>query len=334
MGVLLLVVAAKFVVSLDFARGRSGEGSATSASASISTRAAPSADSATQPATINGRWKLVRGEVHPITKQLVKSVLSISGEGDTRTVVWTSELDGYVEHSIVLRRSSGGFTGDYYGGRGNVVISAAGGGRLSLTIDPFAEFEPIRNSIFENVLSDGSGTATGSAAENSADGVTATSGSPAAITAIRAVFAEVQGGTTRFRKTVHEIHGFPARGRHLNGFYDGANLRKLAVQQFEEAWRGTEEYFFAQGQLVFIYVVRERKAEPSGSRSQARLEYRFYFQNGQLIRRIRTQLPPHLSEDLSSLDPKLADLLTSSRVFAECASATETDARACMEPAR
>lgn len=39
-------------------------------------------------------------------------------------------------------------SGDYYGHKGNFRLSFADGDRLSLTIDPFAEFAPVRNQLF------------------------------------------------------------------------------------------------------------------------------------------------------------------------------------------
>jgi hypothetical protein len=99
----------------------------------------------------NGKWKLVAGEHHPVTKQVVKSFLAISGMTDASTAIWTSELDGSVEHKIELKYTRGGLTGDYYGGKGNVVIQALSDGRLSLTINPFGEFAPIKNSIYARV---------------------------------------------------------------------------------------------------------------------------------------------------------------------------------------
>jgi hypothetical protein len=99
-----------------------------------------------------GRWQLVEGELHPVTTQVVKSFLTIAGTPDTPTLVWTSELDGFVDHTIGLKYTSGSLTGDYYGGKGNVAIEMLSDGRLSFTIDPYAEFAPIKNSIYAKVV--------------------------------------------------------------------------------------------------------------------------------------------------------------------------------------
>jgi hypothetical protein len=99
-----------------------------------------------------GRWQLVEGELHPVTKQVVKSFLTIAGAQDAPTVVWTSELDGSVDHTIRLRYTRGALIGDYYGGKDNVAIEMLSDGRLSFTLDPYAEFAPIKNSIYAKML--------------------------------------------------------------------------------------------------------------------------------------------------------------------------------------
>lgn len=304
----------------------------TSASAPARDNSSATGEPPVANANVNGKWRLVEGELHPVSKQLVQSSLTISGENGTRTATWISELDGSAEHNIQLTYARGDFVGDYYGGKGNVVIRPISGGRLSLTIDPYGEFAPIRNSIYANAQQDEPRAAFSSGAEAVDAGVTATSGSVAAITRIRAVFAEVQQVASRYRQTTHDLRGFYREGGQLVGHYDGAVLRKLAVQRSDEEWRGTEEYYFAEGQLVFIYVVRERREQSQRGPNHARLEYRFYFENGHLIRRIRTQLPSGSSEDLSSFDPRLSDLRTKGRLFAHCAEAKETDPRACTAP--
>lgn len=65
-----------------------------------------------------GKWQLVEGELHPVTKEVVKSFLTIAGTPDKPTVVWTSELDGSVGHTISVKYTRGSLTGDYYGGKG------------------------------------------------------------------------------------------------------------------------------------------------------------------------------------------------------------------------
>jgi hypothetical protein len=115
----------------------------------------PSDSSPASIASFLGQWQLQSGEFHPVTKQVVKSFLTISGTAETPTVVWKSELDGSIDHTISLKNTHGTLRGDYYGGKDNVVIQALGDGRLSFTIDPYAEFAPIKNSIYAKQVQPG-----------------------------------------------------------------------------------------------------------------------------------------------------------------------------------
>ena len=164
------------------------------------------------------------------------------------------------------------------------------------------------------------------------DAVTESSGSPAAIGRIRTVFSTVERNAARYRQTVHDLQGFSAEGGVLRGFYDGVELRKLAARNFGETWRGTEEYYFSRGELVFIYVVHERYDRPMSGRVRVRIENRYYLESGRLIRRVRTQAPSTVQEDLGSFDPKLGDLLTSAKLLAACAAAKGTNPPACTAP--
>jgi hypothetical protein len=170
------------------------------------------------------------------------------------------------------------------------------------------------------------------AARTAAAQVTATSGSPAAIAHIREQYAQIQREAPGYRRTTHELVGFSLEGGELHGFYRGRELRKLAAQLYGEMWRGTEEFYFADGRLVFIHVVHHRYDEPMSGRVAATLEHRFYFDGGRLIRRVRTQ--HRATGDLSAFDPELSVLLRNARLFEACAASTAAEPRECTAPER
>ncbi|HVG45672.1 MAG TPA: hypothetical protein VM890_13115, partial [Longimicrobium sp.] len=175
----------------------------------------------------------------------------------------------------------------------------------------------------------------GAAGDGSAQqGVTATSGAPAAIARVRAGVAAIARETPGYRRTTHDLQGFSLEGGELRGLYRGRELRKLEARLFGETWRGSEEYYFAGGRLVFIHVVHERYAEPMGVGGVvATIEHRFYFDGGRLIRRVRTQRPP-AARDLAQFDPELPTLLGNARLFAACAAAAGRNPPACTAPDR
>jgi hypothetical protein len=165
------------------------------------------------------------------------------------------------------------------------------------------------------------------------DAVSATSGSPAVIARIRAGFAEIQGDAPRYRQTKHDVVDFSLEGGELTGFYRGRELRKLAVRLYGESWRGTEDYYFSNGRLIFIHTVQERYDEPYSGRVQWTIEHRFYFDGGRLIRRIRTVRPaPGRGDDLSDYDPDVGILLRKAALFAACAAAAGENPPQCTAP--
>jgi hypothetical protein len=170
------------------------------------------------------------------------------------------------------------------------------------------------------------------AARTAAAQVSATSGSPAAIGHIREQYAQIQREAPGYRRTTHELVDFSLEGGELHGFYRGRELRKLAAQLYGESWRGTEEFYFADGRLIFIHVVHQRYDEPLSGRVVSTIENRYYFDGGRLIRHVRTQRPA--GKDLSAFDPELPVLLRNARLFATCAASAGPEPRECTAPDR
>jgi hypothetical protein len=167
-------------------------------------------------------------------------------------------------------------------------------------------------------------------------GVTATSGSPAAIGRIRAAYAAIEREAPGYRRTTHDVWNFSLEGGELHGFFRGRELRKLSARLYGEMWQGTDEFYFADGELIFIHTVQERYRGMFGEGGvQATIEHRYYFDGGRLIRRVRTQRPANAGEDMTVYDADLDGLLRHARLFAACAAAPAGDNRPeCTAPDR
>lgn len=95
-----------------------------------------------------GHWKLVKGGYHPFTRKLLNNTLEIEiVEGSGFKVKFESELGGPIEW-FECEYDSGTLVGDYYGGKKNAKIKWLSKDRISFTVDPFAEFEPIKGEIY------------------------------------------------------------------------------------------------------------------------------------------------------------------------------------------
>jgi len=75
-------------------------------------------------------------------------LMEISKKGDDFNVLWKSKADIYQPHEVVCKLIDGNLIGDYYGHKSNFKLKVAGNKSISFNVDPFAEFEPIRNEYF------------------------------------------------------------------------------------------------------------------------------------------------------------------------------------------
>lgn len=75
-------------------------------------------------------------------------LMEITKKGNDFNVAWKSKADIYQPHEIVCKFVDGQLLGDYYGHTKNFVLNVVGNKKISLTVDPFAEFQPIRNEYF------------------------------------------------------------------------------------------------------------------------------------------------------------------------------------------
>lgn len=161
--------------------------------------------------------------------------------------------------------------------------------------------------------------------------VSATSGSPVAIATIREQSARIEREAPRMRRTRHDLMNFSLEGGELHGFFDRSGLRKLAARQYGETWRGTQEFYFANGRIFFIHTVVQRYEDAMAGPVAATIEHRFYFQDGRLIRRVRTQRPA-TEADMSAYDQDLPSLLRDAELFAACAARNGAGSSECTAP--
>lgn len=164
-----------------------------------------------------------------------------------------------------------------------------------------------------------------------AQAVSATSGSPAAIATIRQQYARIEREAPGMRRTTHDVENFSLEGGVLHGLFAGRELRKLTAQLYGETWRGKETFYFADGRIFFIHTVVQRYDGPMSGRVVATVEHRFYFDEGRLIQRVRTQRPV-TGEDMSAYDQGLPSLLRDAGLFAACAASTAADPPECTAP--
>jgi hypothetical protein len=160
--------------------------------------------------------------------------------------------------------------------------------------------------------------------------VTATSGDPAIIAQIRMRFATIERDSSTYRRTAHGLHGFSLEGGRLEGFYQGTELRKLKAQFYGEMWRGSEEYYFWDDRLFFVYAVVERYDQPLSGRVRVMEQYRYYFHDDRLIRLTVTQRPPDVENALRPEGESAEELLSRAKLLRACAAARSSEPPECV----
>jgi hypothetical protein len=160
------------------------------------------------------------------------------------------------------------------------------------------------------------------------DSVSATSGDPRVIAAIRSRFANVERRLATYRVVDHDVSGFSTEGGTLRGYFDGSQLTKLKARIFGEIGRVTEEYYFEDAEPVFLYRVDEQYDRPLTGRVVRRDVTRSYLSRGRLVRRIHTRAGTSVVNEPAEL--KSADeIRREAKLLARCARATTPDPEEC-----
>jgi hypothetical protein len=79
-------------------------------------------------------------------------IMEISRKENSYLVKWKSKDDGFQLHEIISDIKGGLLIGDFYGEKDNFVIKLSDKQKIALSVDPFGEFEPIRNLIFSSTI--------------------------------------------------------------------------------------------------------------------------------------------------------------------------------------
>jgi hypothetical protein len=81
-----------------------------------------------------------------------------------------------------------------------------------------------------------------------------------------------------------------------------SSVRKMVAQLYGERGQSTQEYYFWDDRLFFVFQIESRYDKPLSGRVVERKEARFYFSDGALIRWLAgmTEIPASSSEQSSA----------------------------------
>src|SRR5687767_211913 len=104
------------------------------------------------------------------------------------------------------------------------------------------------------------------------------------ITSIRQQYAAINKRAARYRKVKKELSGYSLEGGELIAYFDGPAVAKIVARHFGESGNTVEEYYYRNGQLIFVFEKVSRYSRPLSGKVVSTVEHRFYFQDDNLIR--------------------------------------------------
>jgi hypothetical protein len=117
--------------------------------------------------------------------------------------------------------------------------------------------------------------------ENATNGE-AESSRKATVDWIQSKYAEINHKSRILRHIRKDLEGFTTEGGTLESFSEKGQVVKLTVKYFGETFRVTEEYYYADGQLIFMFSKVEQYSGDFGPVADSRVD-RLYFHQRRLI---------------------------------------------------
>jgi hypothetical protein len=136
------------------------------------------------------------------------------------------------------------------------------------------------------------------------------------IASIRRHYATINRNAARYKKVKKELTGFSAEGGQLVAYFDGPNIMKIAATFYGESGKASEEYYYWDGELIFVLRTDYRYSKPLSGRVVHTSIDRFYFSNDKLIRWI-DENAKQVAADTSEYAEKQKDYVDSSKQFVE-----------------
>jgi len=136
------------------------------------------------------------------------------------------------------------------------------------------------------------------------------------IETIRQHYADINKNAPLYRRVKKNLTGFSAEGGELLAWFHGPSVMKMVATFYGESGKAIEEYYFWNGQLIFVFRTDNHYDKPLSGKVARKSENRLYFQDDRLIKWLGEdgkEVPP----DSSQYAPKQADCLKISKQLAE-----------------
>jgi hypothetical protein len=135
------------------------------------------------------------------------------------------------------------------------------------------------------------------------------------IESIRQHYTSINREARLYRQVKKELSGFSAEGGEMIAYFHGPSVMKIVATFLGETGRGVEEYYFWNGQLIFVLSTNNRYDKPFG-KIVRKTENRFYFKDDKLIRWL-DENGKEVASDAAEYATKQGDYLKTSKQLSE-----------------
>lgn len=108
---------------------------------------------------------------------------------------------------------------------------------------------------------------------------------------IRKWFADINANLSNYQLIEKEVSDESTEGGSIKAYYDNDKLMLMHCEFYGEMGNLTEDYYYNDGKLFFVFAVRKNYSAPVYSEEEITItkeENRYYFNNDKMIRWIDT----------------------------------------------
>jgi len=136
------------------------------------------------------------------------------------------------------------------------------------------------------------------------------------IETIRQHYAGINKSMPLYRRVKKNLSGFSGEGGELIAYFHGPSVMKMVATFFGETGKAVEEYYFWNGQLIFVFNTEQRYDKPLSGKVVRKTEGRFYFKDDKLIKWVGGD-GKEVASDSSEYAGKQTDYLKIAKQLAE-----------------
>lgn len=110
----------------------------------------------------------------------------------------------------------------------------------------------------------------------------------AEIAKLRVEVTAINKGVPKYTKTTKDVEDVSLEGTQATYYSSAGKVRKIAAEMHGETYYATAEFYYRDGELIFVYLKRNQYDTQIGTGRIPKVvrveEQRYYFANGDLIR--------------------------------------------------